>query len=474
MGASALPAVGTSRSRLDIEMVISMAPGVAGYYIYEAPNPSPWVDLLNAMATHNPLSKQLSCSWGGGAPDATSEQVFKQMAAQGQSFFNATGDSDAFTGSIPFPSDSTNITEVGGTTLTTGAGGAYSSETVWNWGGGQGSSGGISTYYAIPSYQQGISMAANQGSTTMRNVPDVALTANNVYVIYGNGSSATNYGGTSFAAPLWAGFTALVNQQAAAAGQTPVGFLNPALYTIGKGANYATAFHDTTTGNNFSRSSRSKFSAVAGYDLCTGWGTPNGTNLINALTLPPTVDFTGTPTNGAAPLTVSFTNLSTGANSYNWTLGDGHTSTNVNPANTYSNAGTYSVALTAIGAGGTDTLARIGYIVVVAPAVRAAGTVAYYPTNYPASALSANRVGNVTMSLTGDTNLTVVTLADGSYGLSNISVGGTYCVTPSKTNDSPAANGVDVLDLIAIARHITGGPFAGFTLQAAGCRRERR
>ena len=64
------------------------------------------------------------------------------MAAQGQSFFNATGDSDAFTGSIPFPSDSANITEVGGTTLTTGAGAAYQSETVWNWGGHIGSGGG--------------------------------------------------------------------------------------------------------------------------------------------------------------------------------------------------------------------------------------------------------------------------------------------------------------------------------------------
>ena len=94
-------------------------------------------------------------------------------------------------------------------------------------------------------------------------------------------------GSVPVAAPLWAGFTALINQQAAAAGQTPVGFLNPALYTIGKGASYATAFHDTTTGNNFWPSSPSKFSAVAGYDLCTGWGTPNGTNLINALAGPP-------------------------------------------------------------------------------------------------------------------------------------------------------------------------------------------
>jgi uncharacterized repeat protein (TIGR01451 family) len=281
---------------LDIEMVMSMAPGVAGIYVYEAPNNTTlWVDILNRMATDtdslgNPLCNQLSCSWGGGGVDTASEQVFKTMGAQGQSFFNATGDSDAFTGTIDFPSDSTNITQVGGTTLTTGTGASYSSETVWNWGlqSGSyvGSGGGISTYYAIPSYQLGISMSANQGSTTRRNVPDVALTADNVYVVYNNGGSGT-FGGTSCAAPLWAGFTALINQQAAAAGQAAVGFLNPALYAIGKGANYTNAFHDTITGNNISSSSPSKFFAVTGYDLCTGWGTPNGTNLINALTGPP-------------------------------------------------------------------------------------------------------------------------------------------------------------------------------------------
>ena len=81
-------------------------------------------------------------------------------------------------------------------------------------------------------------------------------------------------GGTSCAAPLWAAFTALVNQQAAAASQPPVGFLNPALYAIGKGANYTTCFHDITTGNNTWSGSPNLFFAVPGYDLCTGWGTP--------------------------------------------------------------------------------------------------------------------------------------------------------------------------------------------------------
>jgi len=270
---------------LDIEMAISMAPGLAHVYVYEAPNNNAyWVDLLNRMATDN-LAKQISCSWGGGGRNASAETVFKQLGAQGQSFFNASGDSDAFTGTIPFPSDSTNITQVGGTTLTTGAGASYGSETVWNWGDGTGSSGGISTYYRLPGYQAGVSMASNGGSTTYRNVPDVALTGDNVYVLYGGGAAET-VGGTSCAAPLWAGLTALVNQQATQSGLGTVGFLNPALYTIGKGANYGTCFHDITTGNNYSSSSPSEFAAVAGYDLCTGWGTPNGMNLVNALAGP--------------------------------------------------------------------------------------------------------------------------------------------------------------------------------------------
>ena len=147
---------GNPEVSLDIEMILSMSPGVSNIYVYEAPNPSPWVDLLSKMANDN-LAKQLSCSWGGGPPDAAAEQIFQQMALQGQTFFNAVGDSDAFVGAISFPSDSPHVTEVGGTTLTTGTGAAYASETVWNWGNeygsaydGIGSSGGISTYYSIP------------------------------------------------------------------------------------------------------------------------------------------------------------------------------------------------------------------------------------------------------------------------------------------------------------------------------------
>jgi subtilase family serine protease len=287
---------------LDIEVAVAMAPGLAGVVVFEG-NPNSFIpnDVLNTMAASNTI-RNFSCSWGwSGGPDATTESIFLQMAAEGQSFFNASGDSDAYTpGSSSTngvdnplvagsPSSSPNITQVGGTSLTmSGSGAAYVSETNWNRGyvardnQYEGSSGGVSSTYSIPTWQQGIDMTTNLGSTTMRNIPDVALVAENVYVRYYNGGNAM-VGGTSCAAPLWAGFLALVNQQAMTVGKAAIGFANPSLYALAKSTNYASCFHDVTTGNNFWSSSPTNYPAVAGYDLCTGWGTPNGTNLINAL-----------------------------------------------------------------------------------------------------------------------------------------------------------------------------------------------
>ena len=291
-GFNGIPTVKDNQTEvsLDIENVISMAPRVSRVIVYEAPNGSSWDDILHRIADDN-QAKQISCSWSGGSP--TGDDVFLQMEAQGQSFFQASGDLTAYEGGlIPFPMDNPYITVVGGTTLNT-SGGFWTSESVWNWGvnpnilfGSEyvGSGGGISANYLIPWWQTNVNMTLNQGSTTMRNIPDVALTADMVYVRSGN--SDDSVGGTSCAAPLWAGFTALVNQQAAATGKPTVGFINPAIYAIGEGTNYAACFHDITTGNNTNNISPTAFFAVPGYDLCTGWGTPNGTNLINALAPP--------------------------------------------------------------------------------------------------------------------------------------------------------------------------------------------
>jgi hypothetical protein len=287
---------------LDIEMAMAIAPGLATVVVFEGNQAN---SVLNSMLTFSNTVKNLSCSWGwSGGPNTTTDNIFKSMQAVSQSFFKSSGDSDAFTTGASSvngvdntslddaPSSSPYITQVGGTTLTNGTGGSYLSETVWNWGydslagGYVGSSGGVSSYYSIPTWQQGVnSFLVNGGSTTMRNIPDVALTADNVYVAYGNGSS-NEVGGTSCAAPLWAGFMALANQQAAASGKPPVGFINPAIYELANESIYSSVFHDITTGDNTWSSSPNAFYAVPGYDLCTGLGTPAGTNLINALVNP--------------------------------------------------------------------------------------------------------------------------------------------------------------------------------------------
>lgn len=339
------PNGGNQEVSLDIEMALCMAPGLAKIMVFEAgPNGLP-NDILSAMAASNQVS-QLSCSWGwGGGPSATTDNIFKQMAAQGQSFFQASGDSDAFTTGAysangvdnPMlnnaPSSCPYITVVGGTTLrTTGPGGSWLSESAWNWGlykgKDVGSSGGISSYYSIPSWQASVDMTSNRGSPAYRNIPDVALTADNVFVLYGNGNSGT-VGGTSCAAPLWAGLTALMNQQSLSTGTSTVGFINPAIYALGKSTAYTTSFHDITTGNNTSSSSPTNFYAVSGYDLCTGWGTPAGQSLINAIAglpgalgISPANGFTAAGTPGG-PFTIDFGTIlltNSGATSLPWSL----------------------------------------------------------------------------------------------------------------------------------------------------------
>ncbi len=125
-------------------------------------------------------------------------------------------------------------------------------------------------------------------------MPDVALTADNVWVAVDNGGSG-EVGGTSCAAPLWAAFTALMNQHAAAHGRTNVGFINPAVYALAKTTNYTNVFHDITVGNNTNTTSATRYFATTGYDLCTGLGTPNGANMIYALVPAPLI--TAQPTN---------------------------------------------------------------------------------------------------------------------------------------------------------------------------------
>ena len=323
---------GNLECSLDIEMELAMAPGLSNVFVYEGPSVPvtslsvEFEDIYNKIANDN-SAKQVSSSWGIGfaTPDPVAEQIFEQMAIQGQAFFQCSFDNDAYTNTsvVPFPADSPHLTVVGGTGLATRRDQTYLSESVWNdtsdGQDGIGSCGGISTNYAIPSWQTNINMSTNLGSPTVRNIPDVALVASNIF-IFALGGSGFDEEGTSAATPLWAGYLALANQQAQINGVAPVGFLNPVLYSFLGTPAYTNYFHDITTGNNEWSGSPNLYSAVPGYDLCTGLGTINGTNLINYFAsgaVSPTITHISPP---PKPYGSAFTNLYVGNPNGTWNL----------------------------------------------------------------------------------------------------------------------------------------------------------
>jgi len=259
---------------LDMTQALGMAPGLTSLVMYVG---STDAAILNAMATANPLNAQLSSSWTWYPPDpSTDDPYFQEFAAQGQNLFQAAGDGGAWSSTSEiYPAEDPFVTSVGGTDLvTSGPGGGWSSEGAWVDGGG-----GISPdKYAIPFWQTTTASGCSECSINYRNAPDVSANANFTFYVCADqsGCTANLYGGTSFAAPMWAGYLALANQQAVANSQPTLGFINPALYDIGLGSSYDTDFHDISSGSN-------GYSATTGYDLATGWGSPNGSGLISGL-----------------------------------------------------------------------------------------------------------------------------------------------------------------------------------------------
>jgi len=261
---------------LDIEQAISMAPGLSQLSFYVGKSN---VSVFNQMAADN-KAKTISCSWGWKDNEKSLDPIFEEMAAQGQTVFVATGDNGSGTpADVVWPADDPYVIAVGGTVLVTSSpGGPWKSETGWKNSAGMPSPNGV----PIPSWQQtpGVITSSNHGSTTLRNIPDVSSESNASQYMCAQGICATHGGGTSYAAPLWASLIAMVNEQAAANGEPTVGFIDPVLYAIGLGSDFTTDFHDITKGSN------GGYSAVVGYDLVTGWGSPQGVNLINALAPP--------------------------------------------------------------------------------------------------------------------------------------------------------------------------------------------
>jgi kumamolisin len=254
---------------LDIEYAASMAPGLDQIQVYVGHSA---LAILNRMATDN-TSKQLSVSWGWHKNFDAEDPIYLEMAAQGQTMLIASGDYSSLKDSGQWPEEDANLIAVGGTDLITdGPAGPWLSESGWNSSGGGPS---LDRHIKIEPYQLPFITEKNGGSKKLRNVPDVSANANyNMFTCY-RGHCNGGWGGTSFSAPMWAGFIAMANEQAANRSRPPVGFFNPSLYT--RMRSDRSILHDPI------RHKSGAFRTVKGYDLVTGLGSLNGQTLIDAL-----------------------------------------------------------------------------------------------------------------------------------------------------------------------------------------------
>jgi len=262
---------------LDIEVAASVAPEVS-LVVYFAPNTSRGFQDALSVAIHDQLNKPsaLAISWGSAESTWTIQstenfdQVAQEAAMLGITITVASGDNGSSDGvndgknHVDFPASSPHVLATGGTSITV-VNGNIERETAWSDGAqGGASGGGFSTVFARPTWQ---SIA---GAQTGRGVPDVACDADpeTGYNILVDGQQQV-IGGTSAAAPLWAGLVVLLNQKL----NRRLGFVNPSLYAM----NQSKDFRDITTGSN------GAFSASSGWDPVTGLGSPNGNQLLQAL-----------------------------------------------------------------------------------------------------------------------------------------------------------------------------------------------
>lgn len=270
---------------LDIEIAGAIAPAATIAVYFSQNSDAGFVDAVNQAihdTTHQP--SVVSISWGSPESNWTSQSiqafndVLQSAAALGVTVCAASGDSGSNDGSsdgsnqVDFPASSPYVLACGGTHLSA-SGSTITSETVWNDGaqGGAGG-GGVSTVFARPAWQQGLSATLTQGKRAValarRGVPDVAADASPLsgYQIFVGGESSV-VGGTSAVAPLWAALVARINAVQGSA----VGFVNARLYAA------ASVGRDITQGNN------GAYEATAGWDACTGLGSPNGAQVASAL-----------------------------------------------------------------------------------------------------------------------------------------------------------------------------------------------
>jgi len=269
---------------LDIEVAGAVAPG-AKIAVYFTPNTDQgFLDALTT-AVHDTTFRPsiVSISWGGPENSWTQQALSafssacQDAATMGVTVLVASGDNGATDGdpnnqlTVDFPASSPYVIGCGGTQLTI-SGSSISKEQAWNeLAQNEGATGGgVSQFFALPSYQQSDGVPKAPNSFVGRGVPDVSGDADPTtgYDIVVDGQAST-IGGTSAVAPLWAGLLARINQALGAS----VGYLNPLLYTKG----VESALHDITSGSN------GGYNAGKGWDACTGLGTPDGAALLTAL-----------------------------------------------------------------------------------------------------------------------------------------------------------------------------------------------
>ena len=293
---------------LDVEWAHAMAPG-ANIVLLTSPvsetegvQGMPEFLFLEQYALDHHLGKIISQSWGatentlftpaGRQVFEDFERFYQDAAQQSVTVLASAGDGGSANGEINgttypfptviFPASSPLVTAVGGTSLYADTSGKYQSETVWNSSGAGG--GGVSQHFSEPLYQK---LLLNSVQKTLRNhrgIPDVAYNAdpNTAILVYaGFVPGAVGYyliGGTSEGSPQWAGIIADANQLAG----YPLGFLNLKLYLLAALVGQSQFFHDITIGNN-SFNGVPGYGATIGWDLASGWGTPNLGKLVGEL-----------------------------------------------------------------------------------------------------------------------------------------------------------------------------------------------
>ncbi|KAI0657113.1 family S53 protease [Cubamyces menziesii] len=280
-------------ANLDIQYTVGLATGVPTIFIsvgedFQDGDLEGFLDIINFLLAEDTPPQVLTTSYGQNENTISRNlanqlcNAYAQLGARGTSILFASGDggvsgsqSSSCRNFVPtFPSGCPFMTSVGATQ-------GVNPETAADF-----SSGGFSNYFGQPSYQQSAVSSyltalgsTNKGkfNTSGRGFPDVATQGVNFEIVVDGRQEAVD--GTSCASPTFASVIALLNDRLAAAGKSPLGFLNPFLYSTG-----ASALNDVTSGSNPGCSTNG-FPAKAGWDPVTGLGTPNFAKLLTAVGL---------------------------------------------------------------------------------------------------------------------------------------------------------------------------------------------